>query len=557
MIRPTLFSLALATLLSGLAAAAPKQVDAEPEVLQVTGRPVQLDSGQVRGLVVGADDVHVFRGIPFAAPPTGDLRWRPPQPAPAWNGVRECYSFGPAAPQKLSPMLATFPGMALGSSMSEDCLYLNVWAPAKKADAALPVMVWIHGGGYTMGAGSQRLYDGEDLARRGAVVVSINYRLGALGFLAHPELSAESPQSASGNYGILDQIAALQWVQRNIGAFGGDPGRVTIFGESAGGGSVFTLVASPLAKGLFHRAIAQSGPTLNFVNLKKSQYGFPSAEQMGLEFAKSIKLPEGPGQAAALRKLSAEELLKVTPALDEQPKEINIRGNLLSMAPVVDGHVLTEDPMTAFAQGRVNDVPLLVGANRDEGTMFTMMARMPKSVEEYQTAMQANFAAQAPQIAAAYPVQTPAEARKAVADLVGDFIFVAPARFVARSMAGGAPAWFYHFAHPPAGPTGKMMGAHHGAEIAYAMDNLELTAGVSTVDEQLRDAMVGYWLRFATTGDPNGPGLPEWPAYEPTSDRCQVFSEQVETASGLRKARLDAIDAFMNAWREETGVVAP
>lgn len=532
-----------------------KSPDKPAAALKVVEQPLSIDSGQIRGLVGEADDVHVYRGIPFAAPPVGDLRWRPPQPAQAWTGVRECYAFGSAAPQKLSPMLATFPGMALGAAMNEDCLYLNVWTPARRTGEPLPVLVWIHGGGYTMGAGSQRLYDGEDLARRGAVVVSINYRLGALGFLAHPELSAESPQLASGNYGLLDQIAALEWVQRNAAAFGGDKDRVTILGESAGGGSVFSLLASPLAKGLFHRAIAQSGPTLNFVHLKKSNYGFPTAEEMGVEFAKSCGMAEGPGQIAALRQASAEQLLKATPAMEEQ-REFNMRGNLLKMAPVVDGWVLAEDAMTAFAAGRVGDVPLLVGANRDEGTMFALMAKMPKNVEEYTTGVERNFGAVAPQILAAYPAQDAAQARKAVTDMVGDVIFVAPARFVARSTAGGAPCWLYHFTRPPAGPTGKMMGAHHGAEIAYALDNLELTTGVSAGDEQLRDTMVGYWLQFAATGNPNRDGLPEWPAYDATTDRCQVLDERVETATALRKSRLDAIDAFMDAWRNETGVAA-
>lgn len=534
-------------------AGAPGKPAKSPEILKVVGQPLTIETGQVRGLVCEHEDVHVYRGIPFAAAPVGDLRWRPPQPAQPWTGIRECYAFGPAAPQKLSPMLATFPGMALGAPMNEDCLYLNVWTPAKRSEQPLPVMVWIHGGGYTMGAGSQRLYDGEDLAHRGAVVVAINYRLGALGFLAHPELSAESPHAASGNYGLLDQIAALQWVERNIAAFGGDKNRVTIFGESAGGGSVFSLLASPLAKGLFHRAIAQSGPTLNFVHLKKSNYGFSTAEQMGVDFAASCGVAAGQGQIAALRQLDVEKLLKATPAMEENRADFDIRGNLLRMAPVVDGWVLPEDAMTAFSQNHINDVPLLVGANRDEGTMFSLMAKMPKSADEYSAGLERNFGSQAPQVLAAYPAQDPAQAKKAVTEIVGDFIFVAPARFVARTTSGGAPTWMYHFTRPPAGPTGKMLGAHHGAEIAYAMDNLELTSGVSAGDEQLRDTMVGYWLQFAASGDPNRQGLPEWPAYDPASDRCQVLDEQVQTVSGLRKGRLDAIDAFMNSWRAETG----
>ena len=341
----------------------------------------------VRGLVVGADDgIHLYRGIPFAAPPVGDLRWRPPQPAKAWMGVRECYDFGAAAPQKSSPMLATFPGMALGVPTAEDCLFLNVWSPAKRGDQPLPVMVWIHGGGYTMGAASQRLYEATDLARRGAVVVSVNYRLGALGFLAHPELSAESDHGASGNYGLLDQIEALRWVQRNIAAFGGDPNRVTIFGESAGGGSVFALMCSPLAKGLYHRAISESGPTLYYANLKKkSSFGFSPAEEMGLELAKKCRRgPDGPGQIAAMRAMKVEDLIKVSPSL-EDARDFSFRRNQLSMRAQLSMAGRSRKTLHDGVRGvgKQHAVPLIVGANRDEGSMFVLMGKLPKGEKEW------------------------------------------------------------------------------------------------------------------------------------------------------------------------------
>lgn len=529
-----------------------------PAVLTVVGQPVALDAGLVRGLVVGeAQDVHAYRGIPFAAPPVGALRWRPPQAPAAWNGVRECYSFGAAAPQPTSPMLSTFPGMALGAPTSEDCLYLNVWTPAVRGESPLPVMVWIHGGGYLIGSASQRLYDAEDLVRRGGVVVvSINYRLGPLGFFAHPELSAESPDKVSGNYGLLDQIEALRWVQRNIQAFGGDPQRVTIFGESAGGGSVFSLLVSPLARGLFHRAIAESGPSLNFVHLKKSHYGYKPAEESGVEFASKLGLPEGAGQLAALRALPVEALIKVTPGM-ESSRDFSVRRNSLALAPVVDGWAIPDDPMTILAAGQQNAVPLLVGANRDEGTMFALLAKLPGGAAEYQEVLATNFGPLGEKFGQLYPAPTTPDVRRAVTDLIGDFVFVAPARFVARQMHRvGQPAYLYHFAHPPAGATGKMLGAHHAAEIAYVLDNLELTSGLSTTDEQLRDALVGYWSQFAATGNPNRDGLPAWPAYEQAQDVLLLIEEQIRPEAGLRRDKLDTIDAFMDGWRQESGVVA-
>lgn len=563
--HPFLFGLALAAV--ALFALAPYQALAKDnpaskpaqaeEVRTPLDAPLAIDSGKVRGLAVGPHaDVHLYRGIPFAAPPVGEGRWRPPQPPESWEGVRDCFEFGHAAPQKPSPMLGAFPGMSLDAETNEDCLYLNVWAPAKQSDEPLPVMVWIHGGGYVIGAGSQRLYDLEDLARRGVVAVAINYRLGPLGFLAHPELSKESEQGVSGNYGLLDQIAALRWVQRNIKAFGGDPNRVTIFGESAGGGSVFSLLVSPLAKGLFQRAIAESGPTLNFAHLQKPHYGFPTAEEAGQEFAAKCGAPEGPGQLSALRAMSPDDLLEATPGMEDQ-REFNIRGSLLRLAPVVDGYVIPDDPMTILAEGKQNDVPLIVGANRDEGTMFTMLAKMPPSIDALHEGFEANFGGLATQFSELYPVAVRSDMRRALGDLLGDFVFVGPARYVARNMATvSSPAYLYHFAHPPAGPTGRMLGAHHAAEVAYVLDNLELVSGVSATDQHLRDALVDYWIAFAATGDPNGQGRPAWPAYTAASDQCLVVGDTIEVETNLRKAKLDVIDQFMDQWRRETGVSA-
>ncbi len=538
-----------------LALLVPVQVraaDAETESQRTPTGVVEIESGSLRGLAIGEqEDIHAFKGIPFAAPPVGELRWQPPQPAESWEGVRDCFKFGNASAQTVNPMLSAFPGMSLAAETSEDCLYLNIWRPADAPSEPLPVMVWIHGGGYVLGAASQPLYNGEQLARAGVVMVGVNYRLGAAGFLAHPALSAESEHKASGNYGILDQIAALEWVQRNIAAFGGDPDRVTIFGESAGGGSVFTLLVSPLAKGLFHRAIAESGPSLTFAHLRESLWGFESAEETGLEIGRACGLEE-PQTAEALRELSIEQLLAKTPGMSGAP-ELRLRSNNLRMAPVVDGWVVPDDPMTIFAEGRQNDVPLIVGSNRDEATMFTMMTRLPTSVEAANELTRREFGGQAEAILAAYPVAARADIRRSINALLGDLIFVAPARYVARSMGNvSSPVYCYHFAHVPPGPTGAMMGAHHASEIAYVFKQLSLAPTVSAADERIAELMQGYWVQFAATGDPNGEGLPNWPAFETESDEALVFGDDdIEVVSGLRKPQLDVIDAFMEDWRNE------
>jgi para-nitrobenzyl esterase len=532
-------------------------VDAKPAaamgMIKVCAEPVQIETGLVRGLIVGnADDIQLYRGIPYAAPPVGNLRWRPPQPAVHWQGIRECFAFGAAAPQHPVALATMFPGMTLQAKTNEDCLYLNVWAPARRGSEPLPVMVWIHGGGYTFGADSQGLYDGANLARRGVVVVGMNYRLGPLGFLSHPQLSAESPHGASGNYGILDQIEALKWVQRNAAAFGGDPSRVTIFGESAGGNSVYALLMSPLAKGLFQRAIAQSGATLAYAHIKKSPYGFRPAEAAGVEFAKKCGVPVGPGQLAALRAMSADDLLNATASFDA-PRSLEFRSDRMRFGPVVDGWAIPDDPMTLFDKGQVNGVPLIVGANADEGSLFTMSSPLPKGANEYRELLEKSFGKPAAaNLAALYP---PSTLRRSVADLMGDYLFVAPCRYVARTMEHAKnPVYLYHYAHPTPGPMGKLLGAHHGAEIVFAFDNLQLAPKYSPADARVRDALIGYWVQFAATGNPNKAGLPEWPAFDPATDRCLLVKDTIESAQGIRKAKLDAIDGLSEAWRNESGL---
>lgn len=539
------------SLLAAAQAAEPTKPADAPKTTasKVAGEPVKIDTGLVQGVAANdSAEVIVFRGIPYAAPPVGELRWRPPQPAKAWEGIRECAKYGAAAPQVISPLLNAFPGMSLGvPQTSEDCLYLNVWTPAHRPAEKLPVMVWVHGGGYTFGADSQPLYEATNLSKRGVVVVGMNYRLGALGFLAHPALNAESEKGVSGNYGLLDQIEALRWVQKNIAAFGGDPERVTVFGESAGGNSVYALLLSPLAKGLFQRAIPESGATLNFAQLKKAAFGRESAEEQGIAFAKKCGVKDGPNQLAELRALPVDVLLKSVPGLDSS-RTINFRATGMRLAPIVDGYVIPDDPMTLFEQGKVNAVPMIVGANGNEGSMFTMISKMPSTAEGFTAILERDFG---PKFAATFKgLYPPTEPKKALTELMGDFMFVDSARYVARNYEHAhAPAYLYNFSHVAAGALGKMLGAHHGAEIAFVFDNLQLGKETSPADLKIRDAMIGYWINFAATGNPNKSGLPEWPAYTSTDDRSLLITDDIETVQHFRQAKLDAIDAVMEAWR--------
>src|SRR6266850_2687529 len=334
---------------------------------QATNDSIRVDGGLISGTTV--DGVRSFKGVPFAAPPVGDLRWKPPQPVLAWQGVRQADNFGPICPQSPYPSGSMY--YSPPQTQSEDCLYLNVWTAAKVGDKR-PVMVWIHGGALTRGSGSNAAYDGTALAKKGVVLVTINYRLGPLGYLAHPELTSESPQHSSGNYGVLDQIAALKWVQKNIAAFGGDANRVTIFGESAGSWSVNALVASPLARGLFHRAIGESGGSFGpGTYLREDRNALPSAERIGVAFAKAA----GADSIKALRALPADKIVEV---FNNDPE-----GKKFRTQPNVDGWVLPDEIRNIFAKGKQNDVPVIVGSNGNEMTTLTVPATVPKTIEDY------------------------------------------------------------------------------------------------------------------------------------------------------------------------------
>lgn len=483
---------------------------------------IQLDSGPVRG-VVGNDGIAVFKGIPYAAPPVGDLRWKEPQPVEPWTEIRPCLQEGPVCtqvpwPYEFAKEFYNFP------NQSEDCLYLNVWTPAKEAGEKLPVMVWIHGGAFVLGAGSQSLYDGRKLAGKGVVVVTFNYRLGPLGFMAHPLLSAESPHGVSGNYGLLDMIEALKWVQRNIEGFGGDPGNVTVFGQSAGGASVCCLLASPLAKGLFHRAIVESGGffSMGFLTTKSGDT-LQDAERFGQRISAELGCDKAGDELAALREKSAQDLLTAFQKVEAETP------GALSTGPMVDGYVLPDKPQNVFAQGKQHKVPLLIGTVADEGTLFVGKQEMTPA--QYDEMLKGIFGAHAGEVAALYPAG--AGARDAYVKMFTGLGFAGPSRHAAECMArDGMPVYVYRFSYvSTTDPVRAAMGAYHGSEIAFVFGSSLLDFAGSEV-KALCASVMNYWTRFAATGDPNGGSEPAWPPFKAGSDVYQDLNLNITTRQG-------------------------
>jgi para-nitrobenzyl esterase len=490
------------------------------------GKPVLVESGAVEGMAQGG--LTVYLGLPFAAPPVGELRWREPQPAAAWEGTRKATSFAPACVQKGVSMPGEKPPVT-----SEDCLYLNIWTPAKADVDHLPVIVWIHGGGFKNGATSMPLYWGDKLAQRGVVFISIAYRLGPLGFLAHPDLTAESANKASGNYGLLDQIAALEWIRRNIAAFGGDPRNVTIAGQSSGAMAVSMLMASPRAKGLFHRAIGQSGGLFEPMQLAPS-YLLANAERDGKEYATSV----GAGSIAALRKLPVTDLLG---------------GKAGSVShPVIEPHVLPSAPYDAFSSGSYNDVPVLVGFNAEEARALVDVG--PVKAATFAADIKRSFGALPPPLMDAYPNENDEQARQARLDLERDLRFGwdmwAWARLQAQS--GRNPVYFYYFEQKPPFPKGSIhggWGASHFAELWYMFDHLDQDAWRwSAADRRLAKQMSNYWTNFAKRGDPNGDHLPPWPPFD-GDDAVLHLSKSVVIGGLPNKDSLQVFDAVYGTLR--------
>ncbi|MGR4864306.1 carboxylesterase/lipase family protein [Caulobacter sp. LARHSG274] len=503
-------ALALAAAVLITATAAQAQSPATPPPPQAVAPIIaHVDGGMIAGKSTGG--VAAFLGVPYAAAPVGDLRWRAPRPVAPWTGIRPATTYAPVCRQTAS---------WITEPQSEDCLYLNVWAPAAPGKARLPVMVWIHGGGFFGGSGSQPLYDGAQLVRRDVIVVTLNYRLGLFGFFSHPELGAESPDGASGDQGLLDQIAALEWVQRNIGGLGGDPKRVTIMGESAGAISVAALVVSPRAKGLFQRAISQSGNVgLPFDPTERAPFDRTAAEATGLAFARET----GAASLADLRRLSADDLIK-------RP---------WTPRAVVDGVVLREDQTTAYQTGRRNRVPILVGWNADEGKDLApeVLATSDFTAARH-PALIAKLLGRPPSAALlqAYPAKDDAEAPAAMFHLVSDFWGWRIWRWARLHQAKTErPAYFYYFVHSPAAPStpcGYGCNAGHGAEIRYMFDHLDQDDRAwNAEDRRLAARMVGYWTNFAKYGDPNGPDLPGWKPFDGSEGSVRRLGSDEEIAA--------------------------
>ena len=480
---------------------------------------VIVDGGRISGTV--ASGVRVFKGIPFAAPPVGELRWRGPQPVVPWTGVRMGDAFGATCIQEPFPEGSPYAssGVTKDAPGSEDCLYLNVWTAAAvgAVEKSRPVMVWIHGGNWTRGSGN--LPDVAAFVRKGVVLVSANYRLGVLGFLAHPELSAESARRASGNYAILDQIAALQWVQRNIHAFGGDPSRVTVFGESAGSLSVNVVQATPLAKGLFHRAIGESGALF-----ASTASAMATTESEGVAFAKAA----GAESLRALRGTPAEKVLAT-------PFRTGVN---------IDGYVLPDTVRNLFEEKKHHLVPVLVGSNADEWTTLGNPSQYPKTMEAYRQRVEGQYGTAVKAYDAAYPVRSAADIAKTLLAVGRDNTFTLEMRTWARMVtAAGRPAFLYQFTRVPPGPN-PAWGAYHAAEIEYVLNVVGARPWAAGLDRRLAQQMSSYWVNFATTGDPNGKGLPKWTRYDPAAEPYLELGDAVQGKNHLLKAQLDFLEGF-------------
>lgn len=484
------------------------------------GSPVVMTS---QGKVTGApyDHVSAFKGIPYAAPPVGKLRWRPPAPAPRWADMRQAAAFGPVCPQ--APV--TWAGHDLDRT-SEDCLTLNVWTPRMAPGARLPVLVWFHGGGYTAGAGSQGTYEGSKLARRGAVIVTVNYRLGVLGYLAHPALSRESPQGSSGNYGLLDQIAALRWVHDNIARFGGNPANVTVSGQSAGGGSAMLVTVSPMARGLFQKAIFESGAALDLPGTY-ARDSLRRAEDAGAAFAHKL----GATSPDVLRALPVSAL-------------VGPGASRLITGPIQDGKIIPTDITAAYRRGSDAGVPILLGWNSNEAARFIDHV----TLAGYAASTHETYGPIADDLLRLYPASNETEAMHAARDLMSDAGFGWRSWSIAeaRKARKAAPVFLYQFDNPPPGPNGsRNSGAVHSDELGFVWGNDDPQRRWSAADNTLSDEMQRYWINFMRTGNPNGVGLPRWAPYAGSATALWLRSSGLTTKASLRACKLQAIDAVI------------
>jgi para-nitrobenzyl esterase len=468
-----------------------------------TLRQARVANGVLEGGSEAGGAVHVFKGVPYAAAPVGDLRWRPPQAPANWAGVRKATEFGARCTQG-HPDLFPF----LDKGESEDCLFVNVWTPAKSPAQKLPVLVWIHGGAFTDGASSEARYDGTNLARKGIVVVSLNYRLGIFGFFSHPELTKEQPDHASGNQGLLDQLAALRWVSANIAAFGGDPGNVTIAGESAGAHSVSALMASASAQPYFQKAIGESGALFHTLDNEYTPHPLADAERLGSKFAKSINAPS----IADLRGLPADTLAHAA-------------ASSFKTAVCIDGSFLTTSVAKAFATNAQARVPLLAGWNSDEGSMLVLGAKKQLTAGGFKMLASVRYGFDTLSLLKIFPADNDAQAYVSATQLAGDdFVAYGTWKWLNLQSQSGQPAVYrYYFEQVPANKPGATMGplplsemgSYHSAELEYVFQTIKRDGvPLTTKDIKLADQMSSYWTNFIKTGDPNGNGLPSWPAYQ-------------------------------------------
>ena len=501
---------------------------------QAHAQEVQTNSGRISGVKAAGSAVTVFKGIPFAAPPVGDLRWRPPIAPASWTGVRKAVEFGPSCIQEpAKEMLPWTAEFLIANHVSEDCLYLNVWTPSPASPAGLPVIVFIHGGAFTGGSGEVPIYDGEHLAERNTVIVTINYRLGALGFLAHPGLTAESQHHSSGNYALLDQIAALQWVQANIAGFGGDPHKVTIWGQSAGAFSVEDLIASPLASGLFARAQADSGigvAGLHDVSLK-------TAEEAGLKFAEEHHA----SSIKDLRAIPAADLLAVP------------QGDLPRFYPIVDGWVLPAAPQELSSRGQDNDVPIVTGYQANDGLLFAPEVKTPQEFAQFTHQQLGDMAAEFDKL---YPATTPEDVQKMLAQSIQDRDRVSMYLWASRRAKNHRqPTFTYYFDRAIPWPQHPEYQAFHSGELPYFFMNTKmLDRPWEKVDDTVAQVSSSYLIHFAASGNPNGVRLPEWP---PVNLARQVTMEIGSTTGPMPLATKARIDFWMRYFDSPAGRSAP
>jgi para-nitrobenzyl esterase len=512
--------------------------DAQTPKTSQAGINVATSYGQLEG-VKEASGIFAFKGIPFAAPPVGELRWKEPQPLKKWDGVRRAVAFGPRAMQK--PIFGDMGFRSDGEN--EDCLYLNVWTPAKSPKEKLPVLVYFYGGGFMAGDGSESRYDGEQMAKKGIVALTVNYRLGVFGFFTHPELTKESPHNASGNYGLLDQQAALAWVKENIAAFGGDPNRVTIAGESAGSIAVSALMASPLSKDLIAGAIGESGSIMGTL----SPVTLPEAEKICLQFASGL----GANSLAALRAMPANQLLDAT-----------VKPGAPRFPIVIDGYFLPKQPLAIFAAGEQAKVPLLVGWNSEEMSYRMLLGADIPTVENYRKAVDKAYGEKTEEVLKLYPASTQDEVVQSATDLSGDrFIGFSTWKWSdMQAKTGAKPVYRYYFSRPRPAMNASMgnatpglaggvvknsdapkpppaRGAVHSAEIEYAMGNLagNKVYAWTPDDYKVSKTMLEYFANFVKTGNPNGKGLPKWPTVG--ANEAEVMIIDVNTRAEKEKYR--------------------